>query len=297
MTTGQLYATPKHIDSPEDCFFYHFMELPEVGTVGSTWDLRKCTNEYLGNEDYSGKRVLDVGAASGFVTFELERRGAQVVSFDLPSVESWNLVPHASLRQHWPDLLNSRAECHRKMQNAYWYAHRKLRSRARVHYGDIYNLPLELGTFDIVYLGMVLPHLRDPFQALYSASRLAGERLIVTNPGRKPTWWRRLLGQERRQAKFMPSKENRKTDVWWALSATCIERMLAVLGFEVERRVVAIAECNENGRVRSRKNVAIVAQRVQNSPEGLCVKQNQCKGDQKESHRLAAAEAGKLTAS
>jgi predicted nicotinamide N-methyase len=35
---------------------------------------------YLGNFDFVGKRVLDVGAASGFLTFEMEKRGAEVVA-------------------------------------------------------------------------------------------------------------------------------------------------------------------------------------------------------------------------
>ena len=49
------------------------------------------------------------------------------------------------------------------LRNGYWLAHRLLNSRARVYYGDIYNIPDEIGQFDVVFLGMVLPHLREPF--------------------------------------------------------------------------------------------------------------------------------------
>jgi hypothetical protein len=44
------------------------------------------------------------------------------------------------------------------LRNAYWLAHRLFNSRPRL-YGDIYNIPDEMDKFDVVFLGMVLPHL------------------------------------------------------------------------------------------------------------------------------------------
>ena len=264
-----LYATPQTVDSPESCFFYHFMDLPELGTVGSTWDLRECSEDYLGRLDYQGKRVLDVGTAGGFLTFEMEKRGADVVSFDLPGVEAWNLVPHYSLQSNWDRVVSERSKGHQRLRNAYWYAHRALNSRAKVHYGDVYNLPKQLGNFDVVFLGMILPHLRDPFQALFSASRLAADRLIVTNPGSKTSWLGKWIGRKKFQAKFQPSKDNATCDVWWALSDTCIIRMLETLGFEVTDQISCRALCHENGTVRSRNNQAIVAKRVAGRAEGI----------------------------
>lgn len=265
----QLYAEPKQVTSGDDCFFYHYMDLPTVGTVGSTWDLRNCTEGYLGRLNYSGKRTLDVGTASGYLTFEMEKRGANVVSFDMPSADSWNFVPHFSLKEHWLEMVASRAQCHRQMQNAYWFAHKKLNSKAKVHYGDVYNLPLELGNFDIVFLGMILPHLRDPFQALYSASRLASDTLIVTNPGRKRSWLDKLFRRNRFQAKFIPSATNNNSDVWWALSNSCIERMLETIGFKVVDRIESSAPCHIDGAIKQRRNLAMVAKRVAGQAEGL----------------------------
>jgi hypothetical protein len=43
------------------------MELPGRGVIeGRDWDLRGSVDEYLGNVDFAGQRVLEIGPASGF---------------------------------------------------------------------------------------------------------------------------------------------------------------------------------------------------------------------------------------
>ena len=99
-----LYATPREARF-EECSFYHHMDLPVVGEVGSGWDLRPTVDTYLGNLDFRGKRVLDVGAASGFLTFEMEARGAEVVSFDMVHGSQWNVVPYNDGRYETSKML------------------------------------------------------------------------------------------------------------------------------------------------------------------------------------------------
>jgi hypothetical protein len=74
------------------------MDLPELGSVSGAWDLRPTIDAYLGHFDFSGKRCLDVRAASGYLIFEMERRGAtEVVSVDLdPDRHEWEVVPFAA---------------------------------------------------------------------------------------------------------------------------------------------------------------------------------------------------------
>ena len=72
-----------------------------------------------------------------------------------------------------------------RIRNGYWLAHRLLKSRARVYYGDIYNIPDEIGQFDVVFLGMVLPHLREPFYALAQTARLSRDAVIITQQAPK----------------------------------------------------------------------------------------------------------------
>ncbi|MEO7836543.1 MAG: hypothetical protein ABIS21_02740, partial [Acidimicrobiales bacterium] len=71
MTTEktELFAEPRIVESPESCFFYHFMDLPGHGPVGDEgWDLRPGIDNYLAGVELAGRRVLEIGPASGFLT-------------------------------------------------------------------------------------------------------------------------------------------------------------------------------------------------------------------------------------
>ena len=247
------YVEPIDVKDMADCFFYHCMSLPESGEVGTQWDLRDTINEYLGNFNFSGKRVLDMGAASGFLTFEMEKRGADVVSFDMNDGAQWNIVPQYNSQRSLENALKERSLKHQKLKNAYWFIHREIQSNAKVYYGDIYNLPDALGQFDVAIFGMILSHLRDPFQALYSASRLVKNTIIVTN---------QTLKTEEPIAYFMPSRENMKP-VWWFFSDGCIKRMLGVLGFEVKYTVISNPRCLKKDKDQEGHQLctAFVAQR------------------------------------
>src|SRR5947209_17361874 len=65
--SGPLYAPPREVSSIADCHFYCVTDIPEHGTVGEAWDLRGKEQEYLGGVSFRGKRVLELGTASGFL--------------------------------------------------------------------------------------------------------------------------------------------------------------------------------------------------------------------------------------
>jgi SAM-dependent methyltransferase len=217
------YAEPRRIDSPADCSFYHVMELPQVGRVGGgEWDLRGTVDAYLGDFDFRGKRALDVGAASGFLTFEMEKRGASVVSFDIGEDVDWDIAPFAS-GLNLAYARRVKRESRERMLNGYWLAHRLLKSTARAFYGDIYALPEGLGSFDVVVMGAVLLHLRDPIRALSSASRLSRDAMVITDlPFESPS----------PVMEFLPDLSMKLTDTWWRISERCMSAMLQMMGFE-----------------------------------------------------------------
>ena len=104
------YAAPLTVERPEDCFFYHKINIPGLGDVGEQWDLRSSIDDYLGKFDFRGKRVLDMGTASGFLTFEMEKRGAEVVSFDMVDGTQWDIVPHHNIQKDIPRPARSRRQ-------------------------------------------------------------------------------------------------------------------------------------------------------------------------------------------
>lgn len=250
------YYFPDKVSSLEDCYFYHVMDLPTVGTVGTGWDLRNCVDDYLGNYDFKGKRALDMGTASGFLSFEMEKRGADVVSFDIGRAAAWDYVPHYKLRDELDLRRAADATSLARLKRAYWYAHQRLGSKAKAYYGDIYDLPRELGSFDVVVYGMILTHLRDPFQALYQGARLCTDTMIVTG------MW---LQDEEPKSLFRPHPEKEGAlDVmgWWLLSIGTLRSMLGVLGFKIERIVQVEADLLVTDTPGKRYCQAIVATRV-----------------------------------
>src|SRR5205085_9558276 len=151
MNPSTMFAAPRLVESPDECFFYHTMELPGLGVVRGQWDLRGRFDEYVGGVDVSNKSVLDVGTATGFLSFEAERRGAsRVVSFDMSDVRQQTLLPFKDKlyyrdRERWAELYGAEME---RWKNAYWLSHRLLGSRAEVFYGSVCEVPLELGRCD-----------------------------------------------------------------------------------------------------------------------------------------------------
>jgi hypothetical protein len=219
-----IYAAPKVVDDLKDCIFYHTMEIPGYGTVEGHWDLRADPAAYLGRVDLRGKRVLEMGTASGFLCFYMERQGAEVVAYDLSEKQAWDLVPYSRMDMQ-KATVNSK-EIIRKLNNGWWLGHRAHQSKARVVYGDVYHVPKEIGLVDVSVFGSILLHVRDPFMALENALRLTRETVIVSElaPAR--------LDNDPRMM-FKPQFETRQpTTTWWALSPPLVQKFIGVLGFE-----------------------------------------------------------------
>ena len=223
------FENPRYIDDPSICNFYHTIDLPGVGTVEGNWDLRGKFDEYIGGVEVSGRKVLDVGTATGFLTFEAERRGAEVVSFDIGSAAYQALLPFEnSLFYTKHDVwVDERTKVFEHWKNAYWYCHRLLGSKARVYYGDVYHLPVELGRFDIAIVGSILLHLSAPITALASISRVPEDVIIVVDG---------MLDTEEPIAQLRGRASNPENDAaWWTLSRGVYREVFGMLGFEIDK--------------------------------------------------------------
>lgn len=222
------FAKPRYVDRLEDCFFYHSMDLPGIGLVPAHWDLRGRFDDYVGGVDVAGKSVLDIGTATGFLSFEAEKRGAtRVVSFDMSDPKQQTFLPFKDKPSYRdPERF---AEAHRaeieQWRNAYWLCHRLLNSKAEVYYGDIKHLPAELGQFDVAIVGSVLEHLSDPVTALGSIARLTKSTMVVITP---------LLQTDERIAHFEGRADNPAADfTWWTFSIGTYREVFRMLGFTI----------------------------------------------------------------
>ena len=120
--------------------WYHSIELPDgqviQGMIGID-ALKARLAAYPIPEDLTGKRVLDVGAWTGWCSFEMERRGAEVLAVDCVEFEEFR------------------------------EAHRMIGSRVDYRILDVEELtPASVGLFDYVLFFGVLYHLRHPLLGL-----------------------------------------------------------------------------------------------------------------------------------
>jgi tRNA (mo5U34)-methyltransferase len=122
--------------------WWHEIELaPGIVTPGEDSNRKKLPIlDGLGLPgDLDGARLLDIGASDGYFSFEMERRGAEVVAMDF--------VPED--------------------YSGFATARKILGSDVTYHMDNVYNLALEKhGEFDIILFLGVLYHLRKPLAAL-----------------------------------------------------------------------------------------------------------------------------------
>jgi tRNA (mo5U34)-methyltransferase len=158
-------------------------------------------------EDLTNKRVLDIGCAEGFFSFEAERRGArEVIGIDSfpDSVRRFNITKAA--RQ----------------------------SNATAFLMNVYDLePKRLGTFDVVLFYGVFYHLKHPQYALERIrSVCTGDILFQTHiceePALKGTPWARFYPHGMMSG---ANHESWDPTIFWLFNSVCCLAMLDHVGF------------------------------------------------------------------
>ncbi len=223
---ADIYVKPWPKPRLEDCYWYHTIDLPDGRTMQGEWDLRGKFADYIGHVPLRGKRLLDIGTANGFLTWEAERAGAEVVSFDLDHSRRQKLLPfkdsvfcidRAGSERVREDFFNS-------MKRGYWYMYHTLGSSAKVYYGDIENLPRELGHFDVALFGSVLEHLPDHIQAIGTAALLT-DTIIIVDP---------LYSSPEKTALFAGHANHPEANYsFWRYSLEVYREVLAICGFYI----------------------------------------------------------------
>jgi tRNA (mo5U34)-methyltransferase len=108
----------------------------------------------------SGMRALDVATFDGFWSFEMERRGADVVAVDIPRWADADIPLRLKERLQRQELEGGTGAGFR-------LARELLGSRVERREASVYDLtPEDLGRFDVVLISDLLQHLRDPHRAL-----------------------------------------------------------------------------------------------------------------------------------
>jgi tRNA (mo5U34)-methyltransferase len=191
----------------EPYWFQKIEVLPGVFSPGWSDPAREKLPYFGLPEDLTGKRVLDIGCAEGFFSFEAERRGArEVIGIDSfpDSVRRFNITKAA--RQ----------------------------SNATAFLMNVYDLePRRLGTFDLVLFYGVFYHLKHPQLALerirsICTGDLRFQTYICEEPAVKGTPWARFYPHGMMSGS---NKELFDPTVFWLFNSACCLAMLDHVGF------------------------------------------------------------------
>src|SRR5690242_19020065 len=126
MTDDAARQIHRTVTDKSACDFYHVVELPDGTLPDAQWDLRTSADQYLGGVNFFGKKVVEIGPASGFLSFHMERRGARVTCVEPPTDEFWDLVPRHDVdledhkRKFWGHI--------ERVRNSFWFLHHAYRS-------------------------------------------------------------------------------------------------------------------------------------------------------------------------
>ena len=174
-------------------------------------------------EDLSGRRALDIGCNAGFYSFELARRGADVLAIDSD--------PHYLAQAAW-----ARGEL-------------GLEGRVELRELSVYGLAgLDEDPFDVVLFLGVAYHLRHPLLALdLVAEKTAGTLVFqtLTRPGDDALEVPPDLSisdRERMRDPGWPTMAFIEHELagdptnWWAADAACCEAMLRSAGMRITAR-------------------------------------------------------------
>jgi tRNA (mo5U34)-methyltransferase len=201
--------------------WYHTLELAPGVTTPGMFDLRGHIPRYGLPERLDGMRVLDVGTWDGFWAFEFERRGAaEVIALDLDDERLLDFPPRRRPSM-FPEMPRGAG---------FALAHSVLDSKVERVVGSIYDAdPEELGTFDLIFCGMVIVHLRDQLLALERIARLCRGSFISAEEPDMSVGWLPFPA-----VRYRADRE--AAVVFWAPSERAWRRMMWTAGFDTVRR-------------------------------------------------------------
>ncbi len=195
--------------------WYHTLELEPGLVTPGVFDLRPYVDRYGLPERMDGMRALEVGTFDGFWAFEMERRGARVVAIDVADDRDFD----------WPAVRRPRRFSGRSQGLGFEIAREVYGSKVDRRISSVYEAtPEELGTFDLVFCGSVLIHLRDQVLALERIAALCDDLFISVEP------YDRLLSLlPFSTARYRALRD--KSVVFWEPNLRAWRRMLATAGF------------------------------------------------------------------
>jgi SAM-dependent methyltransferase len=215
----------------EHDYWYHSFYFDNGFEQRGDYDIGRDLESYGFPDDMSGMSVLDVGTGSGWFATFFEQRGGDVTTVDLRGISDFDVFgrpayPDISEEKPDPDvrLPDGRELYFSPVSKGFWIMKDLLGLKAEYANARVYELaPSVFGgkTFDFVFVGAVLMHLRDPIGALMAIRTVSRGRVIATSF---------LLDGGPHDPPLMQLLQGDKI-AWWAPNRRCLIAWFEGAGF------------------------------------------------------------------
>jgi SAM-dependent methyltransferase len=239
-------------------WWYHSYYFDNGMHVRGDYDIGADVAGYGFPESLVGKSVLDIGTGAGWFAHFFEQLGADVTTvdargycdFDVYGRPGYLPIEHEGRE---PDRFDERGRpvYFSPVSRGFWIMRDLLGSNIRYVNAKVYDIRPELfegRTFDLVFLGAILCHLRDPIGALMAAHSVCDGQVMASTPV--------VLGEPEEETaprQYLPYTAVDKIS-WWLPNAACFRHWFLAAGFEnvdISREVTLRADHvrTEGGRV------------------------------------------------
>jgi 2-polyprenyl-3-methyl-5-hydroxy-6-metoxy-1,4-benzoquinol methylase len=241
--TGAMEMAEFQARCAENSYWYHSYYFDNGFIQRGDYDIGQDVADYGFPQSMVGMSVLDIGTGSGWFATYFEQLGADVTVTDARGYCDFDIFgrdcyPSVSSEKVTPDRVLPEEKCvyYSPVSKGFWIMKDILGLKATYVNARIYEICPEMfggKKFDLVFMGSLLMHLRDPIGALMAAHSVCEHQLIAT------TYL--LEDPFEKGAPLMKMRENAGDGIsWWIPNRACLIQWLKAAGFlrfDIERSV------------------------------------------------------------
>jgi tRNA (mo5U34)-methyltransferase len=173
-------------------WWYHSYYFDNGFSVRGDYNIGADIQDYGFPPSLRGLKVLDVGVGGGWFSLYLEQQGAEVTAIDARGYSDFDVFgryqyPPITAEGRSPDRYaeDGAPIYDSPVSKTFWIMRDLLGSKVRFKNARIYDLSPQLfegQSFDLVFIGALLLHLRDPIGALMAARSVCHGQIMASTP-------------------------------------------------------------------------------------------------------------------